>query len=257
MSFLKVKDWSSYQSYKDRKPPWIRLHKTMLDNYEFHAMSSEARALLPMLWLLASEDKDPVSGLIRDSYEKIAFRLRMDLKVLTEAITEIENADFVSLQVVENIECNETVTKPLQNRTQTVKKTETETETETEQTARAPVVRSIDPYWKESGLVDEYMAFKKMRQQTRKPINDVAASRLVTKHKKLVEEGSDPAELINLATERCWASFFPAQKVQEKVPDNIKDIRKLVREKNLTNLPSSGDMVVIRKAIAAKTGMAL
>ena len=55
---LKVKDWSSFQSYKDRKPPWIRLHKSLLDNFEFQSMSANARALLPMFWLLASEDDD-------------------------------------------------------------------------------------------------------------------------------------------------------------------------------------------------------
>ena len=132
---IKIKNWSSYQSYKDRKPPWIRFHKTMLDNYDYHIMSASARALLPMLWLLASEDKDPVSGCIRDSYERITFRLRMDLKTFKSAICEIEKAGFVfvfdDVQHIENIECNETVTKPYIDSNETVTP-ETETETETE-----------------------------------------------------------------------------------------------------------------------------
>ena len=126
---IKINNWSSYQSYKDRKPPWIRFHKTMLDNFEYHAMSADSRALLPMLWLLASEDDDPVSGLIRCSYEKIAFRLRMQLSTLKKCITELQENSF--LQVIGNQACNETVTKPYLNRNQTVTP-ETETETETE-----------------------------------------------------------------------------------------------------------------------------
>lgn len=129
---IKVVNWSSYQSYKDRKPPWIRFHKTMLDNYEFQTMSADARALLPMLWLLASEDNDPVSGCIRDSYEKITFRLRMDKNTFESALIEIEKSGFITLhQAIENKPCNQSVTKPLQERNSTVTP-ETETETETD-----------------------------------------------------------------------------------------------------------------------------
>lgn len=128
---IEIYNWSSYQSYKDRRPPWIRFHKSMLDNYEYHSMSAEARALLPMLWLLASEDEDPTSGLIRDSYEKITFRLRIRNEVFTESLRELELAGFVSIKSLDDSQCNETVTKPLQNRNETVTP-ETETETETD-----------------------------------------------------------------------------------------------------------------------------
>lgn len=95
VAVIKIVNWSSFQSYKDRKPPWVRLHKTLLDNYEFQSMSADARALLPMLWLIASEDEDPVSGLIRDSYEKICFRLRISIECFTAAIDECVRAGFI------------------------------------------------------------------------------------------------------------------------------------------------------------------
>ena len=145
---IRVTNWSSHQSYKDRRPPWIRFHKTMLDNYEFHMMSAEARALLPMLWLLASEDEDPVSGLIQDSYERITFRLRMDLKTFKDCIDEIEQAGF--LEVLESkgdSQCNEVVTNPYPVRNKTVTpETETETETETQQTC-VDANGSFDRFW--------------------------------------------------------------------------------------------------------------
>lgn len=125
MSFLRIKEWSSYQSYKDRRPPWIRFHKTLLDNYEFQSMSVHARALLPMLWLLASEDEDPVSGLLRDSYEKIAFRLRQPKKEVEQAITECIESGFLELVS----ETNQQVTESLRNSLESVTP-ETETETE-------------------------------------------------------------------------------------------------------------------------------
>ncbi len=113
---LTATSWSSYQSYKDRRPPWIRLHKTLLDNYEFQSMGPDARALLPMLWLLASENKDPTSGIVEDPINKIAFRLRLDEGVLVGAIEEIVAAGFFLIDQ----SCNETVTEPLQNRNETV-----------------------------------------------------------------------------------------------------------------------------------------
>ena len=135
---IQIINWSSLQSYKDRKPPWIRLHKTLLDNFEYHSMSADARAMLPMLWLLASEYKDPTAGIVDSSYEKIAFRLRMRNETVTEALREIERSGFITLSTPETVDtsgCNETVTKPLQNRNETVTpETEAETEAETKET---------------------------------------------------------------------------------------------------------------------------
>ena len=134
---IRINNWSSFQSYKDRNPPWIRLHKKILDNYEFHSMSAEARAILPMLWLLASEDENPVSGMIRKSYEQITFRLRMDINDLVNAVDECEQKGFVTVIIerakTENTDkihdCSVTVTDKLQECYESVTP-ETETETE-------------------------------------------------------------------------------------------------------------------------------
>lgn len=129
---IKIKNWSRYQSYKDRRPPWIRFHRTMLDNYQFQSMSSESRALLPMLWLLACEHKEPTSGIIPYQIKEISFRLRLDQDVLETTIKEIQGADF--------IECIESVTKPLQDSNKNVTlETEAEPEPETETKTKKPV----------------------------------------------------------------------------------------------------------------------
>lgn len=107
---IKIKNWRSYQSYTDRRPSWIRLHKALLDDYEFQLMSDKARALLPMLWLLASEDEDPVSGLIRFSYEVVSFRLRIEKKELISIIEELCGSGFIEIIPAEKYVCNESVT---------------------------------------------------------------------------------------------------------------------------------------------------
>ncbi len=132
---IKINNWSSLQSYKDRRPPWIRLHKTLLDDYEYQSMSANARALLPMLWLLASEDEDPVSGTIRGCYEKLIFRLRMSSEVFFSSLNEIHDAGFIDVEnITEKQQCNESVSEALRIRTQTVP-SETKTEAYAEPTA--------------------------------------------------------------------------------------------------------------------------
>lgn len=107
---LMIKNWSSFQSYKDRSPPWIRLHRRLIDNYDFQKMSVNARAILPMLWLIASEHNDPKSGKIELSFEALAFRLRISTDEMTSAIHECVKNNFV--EITDN---NQQVTYPLQN----------------------------------------------------------------------------------------------------------------------------------------------
>lgn len=125
----RIPEWSSFQSYKDRSPPWIRLHKRLLDNYKFHSMTAEARALLPMLWLIASEDENPVTGLLRIGYEEIAFRLRMDKKIVKTTISELVACGFL---IDETEQKNETETTSYETVTKTLRNCHSETETETE-----------------------------------------------------------------------------------------------------------------------------
>jgi len=163
---LTVKNWESFQSYKDRRPPWVRLHKSLLDDYEFQSMSANARALLPMIWLIASEDKDPTSGCVRGSYESVTFRLRGNLKDVKAGIQEIVKAGFATLGNQEKSQEKPIVTQNTQSGYETVTP-ETETETETEAEAEAYLCESaFKNCWnqyprKEGNKKKAYECFKK------------------------------------------------------------------------------------------------
>lgn len=83
MARLRPRNWSEFQHYKNRCPPWIKLHRGLLDDFEFNSLPLEARALAPMLWLLASEDK---SGVFDADAEKLAFRLRTTAQQVDSAL---------------------------------------------------------------------------------------------------------------------------------------------------------------------------
>lgn len=88
---IQPNNWTDFQHYKERAPVWIKLHRKMIDNYEFHCLPVASRALAPMLWLLASEYQD---GIIDASEEKIAFRLRLAPSELVAALFPLISSGF-------------------------------------------------------------------------------------------------------------------------------------------------------------------
>jgi DNA-binding MarR family transcriptional regulator len=92
---LTPKKWEEFQHYKDRAPTWIKLHKALLDDYDFACLPVASRALAPMLWLLASEYQN---GVIDASLEKLAFRFRMTPGDMAEALNPLIEAGFFSVE---------------------------------------------------------------------------------------------------------------------------------------------------------------
>jgi hypothetical protein len=133
------KDWREFQHYKDRSPPWIRLHKKLLDNYEFHCLPVASRALAPMLWLLAS---DSIDGLIEASPAKLAFRLRQTEGEVTAALKPlIDNGFFLVEQSdSEALADRKQVAVP---ETEALQRTEAEAETQPAPRKRSTPATSI------------------------------------------------------------------------------------------------------------------
>jgi hypothetical protein len=78
-----VRNWERYQpKMKDRDVIWIKLYRRILEDYEWHNLSSDSKATLIELLLLASEN----NGQLPDK-EKIAFRLRKDIGFVEEQLS--------------------------------------------------------------------------------------------------------------------------------------------------------------------------
>ena len=84
---LKIKNWSKFQHFKNRCPPWIKLHREILDRRDINVISDRSFRVLINLWLLASEDKGK-SGNV-PNVQDIAFRTRLPEKYIIEAIQEL------------------------------------------------------------------------------------------------------------------------------------------------------------------------
>ena len=53
-STFSVKKWDDFQHYKDRNPPWIKLHNHLLDDYDFECLPDATKCHLLCIWMLAS-----------------------------------------------------------------------------------------------------------------------------------------------------------------------------------------------------------
>jgi len=95
--FYRVKDWAEKQHYKDRNPPWIKLHKALLTSFRFSSLSVASKALAPLLWLLASEHEKVMSGLITSNHEEISFKVHVPLDIVNESIKELIDKEYIEI----------------------------------------------------------------------------------------------------------------------------------------------------------------
>jgi uncharacterized phage protein (TIGR02220 family) len=85
----RIKNWSKHQHHKDRRPPWIKIHREILDDPDWFDLTGEEAKHLIMLWLIASEDEDMEGKL--PSLKKIAFRLRISESKAQQTLNKLSN----------------------------------------------------------------------------------------------------------------------------------------------------------------------
>jgi len=116
---LQPKNWAVFQHYKDRCPPWIKLHRDLLNDRKFMRLPIASKAIAPLLWLLASESKD---GIFDGSLDELVFRLHITPKEYQDGVKPlIDNNFFVVASIVLS-----------ESKQPAIPETERETETEKE-----------------------------------------------------------------------------------------------------------------------------
>jgi len=85
MNYLYVKNWDEFQHYKDRNPPWIKLHRALLDDYEFARLPDASKAHLMLIWLLASQSEGRIPADPKFLQAKLGLDKQPDLQVLVDS----------------------------------------------------------------------------------------------------------------------------------------------------------------------------
>ena len=190
---MKIKNWSEFQHFKDRTPPWIKLYRYLLDDPEWHALSGDDAKHLVMLWLIASEDKD-MQGTLPD-VKKISFRLRITEKQTNQLLTNLSN--WLIHDDIDMISNGYQDDAPEERRE--------ERETKTEYNPPIP-----------DELLKEWLAVRK-----KKPVTERVFNSVVREANKI---GWTPEQAIIKCCERGWTGFEASWiKVEEKQQSGIKD----------------------------------
>lgn len=84
VQMLTVKNWSEFQHYGKRNPPWIKLHRALLDDYTFCSLPDIAKAHLMLLWIYASQNDGTVPDDIPFLERKLSCQ-NLDLKIFIDA----------------------------------------------------------------------------------------------------------------------------------------------------------------------------
>ena len=198
---LQPKNWAVFQHYKDRCPPWIKLHRDILNDRTFMRLPIASKALAPMLWLLASESKD---GVFDGSLEELIFRLHITEKDYRDGLKPLIDNGFFANASNTLADCQQFAIP------------ETERETETEREKKAPKVATPD------GVSDSvWQDFKAIRKAKRAPITP----RVLQSLKAEADKAGWPLEK---ALAECCVRGWQAFKAEWLAPKtNIVDIARV------------------------------
>lgn len=85
MKWLTVKNWAEFQHYADRNPTWIKLHRALLDDYEFCALPDHAKGHLVLIWIFASQQGGRVPADPQFLTKKLGLNRAVDLEQLVKS----------------------------------------------------------------------------------------------------------------------------------------------------------------------------
>ena len=181
---LQPKNWAVFQHYKDRCPPWIKLHRDLLNDRAYMRLPIASKAIAPMLWLLASESKD---GVFDGSLDELVFRLHITPKEYQDGVKPLIDNDFFNVVSGVIAECKQVAIPETEG--------ETETETKKKATSVATPIGVSDSVWQE---------FKSLRKAKKAPITQRAIDAITT-------EANKAGWTLEKALEECvvrgWQAF--------------------------------------------------
>lgn len=114
----RIKNWNRFQHFKDRRPPWVKLYRDLLDDLEWFELDPVSSKNLINLWLIASE----YDGCL-PSIEILCFRLRLRNQEVTKILSNLGHW-------LEQVDINPISEGYQSDRPETETETELETETD-------------------------------------------------------------------------------------------------------------------------------
>jgi hypothetical protein len=195
---MQIRNWKKFQHFKDRKPPWVKLYRDILDDLDWHELDATASKVLIMCWLIASEDDGRLPPV-----KTLAFRLRMSEKQTNDCLNKLSHwLEQDDISVISDRYQSDSL--------------ETETETETKKEKKATSVAMPDGI--SQSVWEDY---KTLRKAKKAPVTQ-----------RVIDGMQEQADLagwtLEKAMEECcirgWQSFKAEWVAEKPKPFNRADI---------------------------------
>jgi hypothetical protein len=189
---MKIRNWSKFQHFKDRKPPWVKLYRDVLDDMEWYELDPLASKVLVMCWLIASEDEGRLPNT-----KTLAFRLRMTEKQTLDCLNKLshwleqDDIDLISDQYQTD-------------------SLETERETETKKETKSDTAIVL-PDWMP---LETWQAFLVMRKKIKRVPTDHAVHLLIKKLDRFRANGQDIQAVLEKSITSNWQDVFEIHEKQ-------------------------------------------
>ena len=194
--YFKVKNWDNFQHYKDRNPPWIKLHNQLLDNYEFELLGDSSKGHLLCIWMLASrtQNKMPYDA---KWIAKIGASSKVDLQAI-ESSGFIERLHDASNMLHKENNCD-SVSVPSEEKSRV--------ETEAEK-SRSKVSSKLDySSWPEMPSEQTLKDWLAMRKRLKANVTQTVINRFANQLHKAKEKGFSVNDCIAECVVRNWRGF--------------------------------------------------
>jgi len=98
MEYFQVRNWDKFQHYKDRNPPWIKLHTELLYDYKFICLQDASKLQLMLIWMLAAKTQNKIPCDVAFIQNALNTKADIDLQPLFDAgFIEIAEEDSNAL----------------------------------------------------------------------------------------------------------------------------------------------------------------
>lgn len=178
---MQIKNWHKFQHFKDRRPPWVKLYRDLLDDIEWHQLDATSAKVLVMLWLIASEDGGKLPNI-----KTLAFRLRMTEKQTNDSINNLSH--WLEQDDIEMISMRYQDDAP-------------ETETEKRQSKRQTATVVARPANVSQQVWDDWLLVRKKKDQ---PLTTTAWEQTL---KEIEKSGHSAEDILKECCLRSWAGF--------------------------------------------------
>jgi hypothetical protein len=91
VAYIAIRNWSRFQHYVDRRPPWVKLHVEILDNADLAELPPASQLVAYKMLVIASKSDNRTTENVRI----LAGWMQMPTRTVNAALTQLERIGFL------------------------------------------------------------------------------------------------------------------------------------------------------------------